>query len=66
MILSAALLLEWLGVRHGRPALVTACGSIQAAVDAALADHGARTGDLGGRGNTQAFATRVAADVRAK
>jgi isocitrate/isopropylmalate dehydrogenase len=34
---------------------------IRAAIDAALADDGARTGDLGGRGNTRLFAERVVA-----
>ena len=59
MILSAALLVEWLGVRHGKPAFLAAAAAIQAAVDEALADAGARTGDLGGNGNTQTFTQRV-------
>jgi hypothetical protein len=53
MILSAGMLLEWLGIRHGKPAFQQAYLAIQAAVDAALADANAvRTGDLGGKGNT--------------
>ena len=59
MILSAALLVEWLGVRHGKPAFLTAAAAIQAAADEALADTGARTGDLGGNGTTQTFTRRV-------
>jgi len=59
MILSAALLVEWLGVRHGKPAFLAAAAAIQAAVDEALADSGARTGDLGGNGTTQTFTRRV-------
>ncbi len=64
MILSAALLLEWLGLRHGKPAYQQACQAIQMAVDAALADANARTGDLGGRGNTRSFADAVVKQVR--
>jgi 3-isopropylmalate dehydrogenase len=61
MILSTAMLFEWLGVKHSKPVLVDASQAITAAVDAALADDGARTGDLGGRGNTRLFAERVVA-----
>jgi 3-isopropylmalate dehydrogenase len=64
IIVSTALLLEWLGVRHGKPAYVAACKGIQQAVDIALAVPEARTADLGGSGNTQKFADRVAAAVR--
>ena len=64
MILSAALLLEWLGLRHNKPAFQQACQAIQSAVDAALADGNARTGDLGGRGNTRSFAEAVVKQVR--
>ncbi|MGE0559944.1 MAG: isocitrate/isopropylmalate dehydrogenase family protein [Burkholderiales bacterium] len=64
MILSAALLLEWLGLRHGKPVFVQACQAIQAAVDTALADEDARTGDLGGRGNTRSFADAVVKRLR--
>lgn len=64
MILSAALLLEWLGMRHGKPAFQQAYRAIQAAVDAALADADVRTGDLGGKGNTKAFADAVVDQLR--
>jgi 3-isopropylmalate dehydrogenase len=64
MILSAGLLLEWLGIRHGKPAFQQAWAAIQAAVDAALADPEARTGDLGGRGNTRSFADAVVKQLR--
>lgn len=59
--LSTAMLFEWLGVKHALPALVDASTAITTAVDVALADDGARTGDLGGRGNTRLFAERVVA-----
>ncbi len=64
MILSAGMLLEWLGIRHGKPAFQQAYRAIQAAVDAALADAEVRTGDLGGRGNTQGFAAAVVKQLR--
>lgn len=64
MILSAGMLLEWLGIRHNKPAFQQAYRAIQAAVDAALADANARTGDLGGRGNTQSFADAVVKQLR--
>lgn len=64
MILSAGMLLEWLGIRHGKPAFQQAYRGIQAAVDAALADPEARTGDLGGRGNTRGFADAVVKQLR--
>jgi isocitrate/isopropylmalate dehydrogenase len=59
LILSAAMLLEWLGQRHNHVALTKAARSINAAVDAALADPANHTRDLGGRLGTQAFANTV-------
>ena len=60
LILSAAMLLEWLGHRHQNPALTKAGARIDAAVDAAIKDPTTRTADLGGRLGTQAFAQVVA------
>ena len=60
LILSAAMLLEWLGRRHGNAALTDAAQSIEAAIDSALADPATRTRDLGGKLGTQAFAQAVA------
>ncbi len=64
MILSAGMLLEWLGIRHGKPVFQQAWRAVQAAVDAALADPEARTGDLGGRGNTRGFGEAVVRHLR--
>lgn len=64
MILSAAMLLEWLGMRNGKPAYLDACRTMHAAVDAALSDADIRTADLGGRGNTRGVAEAVAGFVR--
>ncbi|MCC7079077.1 MAG: isocitrate/isopropylmalate dehydrogenase family protein [Burkholderiales bacterium] len=65
MILSTAMLLDWLGVRHHKPCFLEACRAIEVAVEAALLDDAVRTGDLGGRGGTRQFGDAVAARVRA-
>jgi 3-isopropylmalate dehydrogenase len=61
LILSCAMLLDWLGNRHQRPAMSQAGRAIEAAVDAVLADPTQRTADLGGRTGTQAFGAAVVA-----
>ena len=61
LILSAAMLLEWLGSRRRNAALHKAAKSIDAAVDAALASASTRTADLGGSIGTRAFADAVIA-----
>jgi 3-isopropylmalate dehydrogenase len=48
MILSVAMLLDWLGSRRARPELVTAAAAMKSAVDRVLADPSTRTADLGG------------------
>ncbi len=60
MILSAAMLLQWLGGRHGREDLHAAGSAIDAALDAALADPASRTADLGGTLGTKAFGAKMA------
>ena len=64
-MLSTALLLEWLGARHNKPAYLDASRAIEAALDAALADAHARTPDLGGNGTTTSFAQAVTTRVGA-
>jgi 3-isopropylmalate dehydrogenase len=59
LILSAAMLLEWLGGRHGRAEFAHAARAIDAAVDALLAAPEKRTRDLGGALGTRAFATAL-------
>ena len=61
LLLSCAMLLEWLGARHARDALSAAASRLEAAVGAALADPGSRTPDLGGRATTAAFTDAVLA-----
>jgi 3-isopropylmalate dehydrogenase len=60
LILSAAMLLEWLGRRHNNAACTKAAQKIDAAVDSALQDPATRTADLGGKLGTVAFAQVVA------
>ncbi|MGE4220919.1 MAG: isocitrate/isopropylmalate dehydrogenase family protein [Alphaproteobacteria bacterium] len=64
LILSTAMLLDWLGDRHGKPAMRDAAKAIQTGIDAALADPEARTGDVGGTGNTQRFADAVVKAIK--
>jgi 3-isopropylmalate dehydrogenase len=61
LILSAGMLLDWLGARHGRAQFAEAARALSEAVDACLADPARRTADLGGRLGTAAFAAAVAA-----
>jgi 3-isopropylmalate dehydrogenase len=60
LILSAAMLLEWIAARSGNGALAAAAAKIEAAVDAVLKNPQTRTADLGGNLGTRAFAKAVA------
>ena len=60
MILSVAMLLDWLGERHERTGLKDAARCLNAALDAQLADAAGRTRDLGGPLATDAFAEALA------
>ena len=64
MILSAAMLLEWLGGRHDDDRLAQAAQLIRTAVDTTVA-AGTGTGDLGGSASTSGFAAAVAAAIEA-
>jgi 3-isopropylmalate dehydrogenase len=61
LILSAAMLLDWLAAKRGAPHLGEAARAVEGAVDACLADPGRRTADLGGTLGTADFARAVAA-----
>lgn len=61
LILSAAMLLDWLGRRHGNARLNDAARRIEAAIDATLATPALRTADLGGACGTAEFGAAVAA-----
>ncbi|MBM2577263.1 isocitrate/isopropylmalate dehydrogenase family protein [Jannaschia sp. Os4] len=60
MILSAAMMLDWLGERHGDAAMTEAGARLTAAVDACLG-AGETTGDLGGSLDTEGAAEAVLA-----
>ena len=55
MILSVAMLLEWLGAHHARADLTAAARAMTTALDTLLANPATRTADLGGTLGTAAF-----------
>ena len=63
MILSVAMLLDWLGPRRDRDDLRRAAAAMNRAVDAQLVDPEGRTADLGGPLGTAAFGAAVAARI---
>ena len=63
MILSVAMLLEWLGEHHRRAAYRDAGVAVHRAVDTVLADPQTRTADIGGQVGTRAFGAAVGAAV---
>ena len=63
LILSAAMLLEWIAARHGNDAFAAAARNIDAAVDATLKNPATRTADLGGKIGTREFAKAVTAKL---
>jgi isocitrate/isopropylmalate dehydrogenase len=64
MIVSAAMLLEWLGFRDGRADLILASQDIMKAADHVLADPSTRTVDIGGTAPTTACTDAVMAFIR--
>jgi 3-isopropylmalate dehydrogenase len=61
MILSAAMMLEWLGERHADTALLDGASLIEAAVHKAFLDQAVRPYDFGGRSGTKEIAAAVVA-----
>ncbi len=64
LIGSAAMLLAWLGDRHGDARLGQAAAAIEAALDRVVAEPATRTRDLGGTLGTAAFTEAVIAALR--
>ena len=60
LMVSVAMLLEWLGAGHGRDDLSAAAAAFNAAVDAVLADPVNHTPDLGGSAKTADIGRAVA------
>ncbi|WP_300035436.1 isocitrate/isopropylmalate family dehydrogenase [uncultured Roseobacter sp.] len=63
MILSAAMMLDWLGLRHDTPALQTDGRRLREAVEAVIAKGRFLTADLGGAAGTEEAAQAVAAEL---
>ena len=64
LILSAAMMLTWLGEQRSEHTLMKAGRAIENAVDQVLSNPLHRTRDLGGTASTSEFANRVADTVR--
>jgi len=64
LILSAAMLLEWLAIKHGKDAFGAAHRAIDTALDALLEDPARRTRDLGGTLGTKAFAAALCRELK--
>jgi 3-isopropylmalate dehydrogenase len=60
MILSAAMMLDWLGQRHDLPEMTADGARLRQAVEDVVGARTAMTRDLGGRASTQEAATAVA------
>lgn len=59
MILSVAMLLDWIGTQRNNKAFAQASKAIHAAVESVLANPETRTADIGGKIGTQAFTQAV-------
>ena len=66
LILSASMLLSWLGHRRGHAELLAAAARINTAVDQVLAVPASRTRDLGGNQNTDQFCASIIAALKAQ
>ena len=66
LILSTAMLLDWLGRRHGQENFSEAGRVVEQAVDAVLRDPAKRTADLGGNRSTTAFASELCREIDAR
>jgi len=66
MILSVAMLLEWIGEHRKSPKATDAGLAIHAAIEEVLANPATRTADLGGSMGTKAFTRAVVAELTEK
>jgi 3-isopropylmalate dehydrogenase len=64
MIVSAQMLLEWLGYKHGEARAVRAAGAIGRAVDEVIESRISLTPDLGGSATTSQMGDAIAQRVR--
>jgi 3-isopropylmalate dehydrogenase len=63
MIVSAKMLLDWLGRRHDEPRAVAAARAIERAVDEVIETRTSLTPDLGGSATTAQMGDAIAARV---
>ncbi|NQU62283.1 MAG: isocitrate/isopropylmalate dehydrogenase family protein [Rhodospirillales bacterium] len=63
LMVSAAMLLEWLGGKHGRDDLIESSQTFNAAIDKVLANPANHTPDLGGKATTADVGNAVAAEI---
>ncbi|MEO6928269.1 MAG: isocitrate/isopropylmalate family dehydrogenase [Casimicrobiaceae bacterium] len=63
MVVSAAMLLGWLGRKHGRAELLSAEKAIDAAIEFVLADPKRRTVDVGGSATTTACTAALVGNI---
>jgi len=63
LMVSAAMLLEWLGGKHGRDDLIESAQTFNAAIDAVLSDAANHTPDLGGSASTADVGDAVASEI---
>jgi 3-isopropylmalate dehydrogenase len=63
MILSVAMLMQWLGQHRDLENFIIAGKAVENAVDATLSDGSSRTADIGGTSGTRAFGDSVASAV---
>jgi 3-isopropylmalate dehydrogenase len=63
LMLSAALLLDWLARRHKKEELAKGARLIEGAIDIVLKNPARRTSDLGGKLGTKAFAAAVCEEI---
>lgn len=61
MVLSAAMMLDWLAERQGLPQLAQDAARLEAAVDHVLAEGRVKTPDMGGADSTEAMAQAIGA-----
>jgi 3-isopropylmalate dehydrogenase len=66
LILSSAMLLEWLGRRHREQNLSAAAHLVEQSVDAVLSDPAKRTFDLGGPRSTTSFTSELCKEIDAR
>jgi 3-isopropylmalate dehydrogenase len=59
MIESTRMLLDWLGHSRGASQAIAAAAAMSKAMDQALADPAARTGDINGRGTTASMTQAI-------